>query len=51
LKGVDPKLAGQQLEALAKLKSGSLARLEGNAAIPGIILGSKLAQKPGHDAG
>src|SRR5687767_11735576 len=35
LKGVDPKLAGQQLEALAKLKSGSLARLEGNSAIPG----------------
>jgi lipoprotein-releasing system permease protein len=47
LKGVDPKLAGQQLEALAKLKSGSLTRLGEDAAIPGIILGSKLAQNLG----
>lgn len=47
IKGIDPSLAAHQFEALAKLKSGSLSRLEETKGMPGIILGSKLAQNLG----
>jgi lipoprotein-releasing system permease protein len=47
LKGVEPATAGLQAEMLLKLKQGSLKALEQPGAIPGIILGSKLAQNTG----
>ncbi len=47
LKGVDPQAAARQSDMLAHLKSGSLARLSATSGLPGIILGSKLAQSTG----
>jgi lipoprotein-releasing system permease protein len=47
LKGIEPSSAARQSEALAKLKEGSLAGLEKQGAMPGIVLGSKLAQNTG----
>src|SRR3954451_7526058 len=43
LKGVEPATAALQAEMLLKLKEGSLNALEQTSAMPGIILGSKLA--------
>jgi lipoprotein-releasing system permease protein len=47
LKGVDPSLAGRQTEMLLHLKSGSLERLKDTSGLPGIIMGSRLAQSTG----
>lgn len=47
LKGIEPTSAARQSEALAKLKQGSLNLLEKPAEMPGIVLGSKLAQNTG----
>ncbi len=47
LKGVDPVLAAQQNEMLTRLKEGSLKGIDQHEGIPGIILGSKLAQSTG----
>lgn len=47
LKGVDPGTAGQQSEMLMRLKEGSLSALEDGGRVPGVIVGSKLAQRTG----
>lgn len=47
LKGIDPASAARQSEALAKLKQGSLEGLDRPGKMPGIVLGSKLAQNTG----
>lgn len=47
LKGVEPGSAAQQSEMLSRLKAGSLQGIEGTDRIPGIIVGSKLAQSTG----
>jgi lipoprotein-releasing system permease protein len=47
LKGIEPASAAKQSEALANLKQGSLAGLDKAGAMPGIVLGSKLAQNTG----
>jgi lipoprotein-releasing system permease protein len=47
LKGIEPQSAAKQSEALANLKQGSLAGLDRPGAMPGIVLGSKLAQNTG----
>jgi lipoprotein-releasing system permease protein len=47
LKGVDPDAAVRQFDMLAHLKSGSVARLKGSDAFPGIVLGARLAQNTG----
>jgi lipoprotein-releasing system permease protein len=47
LKGVDPASAAQQAEMLTRLKEGSLKGIEESGSIPGIILGSRLAQSTG----
>jgi lipoprotein-releasing system permease protein len=49
LKGIDPVSAATQSEALANLKQGSLKDLEATPSdgLPGIILGSKLAENTG----
>ena len=47
LKGVDPASAAQQAEMLTRLKEGSLKGIEQREGIPGIILGSRLAQATG----
>ncbi|MBY0506969.1 MAG: ABC transporter permease [Bryobacteraceae bacterium] len=45
LKGIDPQSPTQRADVLKVLRSGSLDALEGD--LPGIILGSKLAQETG----
>lgn len=47
LKGVDPAVAAQQTEMLARLKSGSLDRLRVTGGLPGVILGARLAENIG----
>jgi lipoprotein-releasing system permease protein len=47
LKGIEPASAAKQSDALAKLKQGSLEGLEKTGGLPGIVLGSKLAQNTG----
>jgi len=47
LKGVEPSSAAGQFEILAHLKQGSLQDLNRSSGLPGIILGSKLAQALG----
>jgi lipoprotein-releasing system permease protein len=47
LKGVDPSTAAQQSEMLGHLKHGSLEDLNSTEGMPGIILGSRLAQNIG----
>src|SRR5689334_10122239 len=44
LKGVEPALAAEQTEMLAHLKEGSIKDLDRADTVPGIVLGSKLAQ-------
>jgi lipoprotein-releasing system permease protein len=47
LKGIDPSSAGEQAEMLTRLKEGSLQGIETTSGMPGIILGSRLAQATG----
>jgi lipoprotein-releasing system permease protein len=47
LKGVRPENAVKQTEMLGRLKAGSIERLRDTSGLPGIILGSKLAQNTG----
>jgi ABC-type transport system, involved in lipoprotein release, permease component len=47
LKGVDPATAGEQTDILKHLKAGSLAGLAEHDGLPGIVLGSRLAQGTG----
>jgi len=47
LKGIDPIQAPLQAEMLSHLKSGSISRLQDQAGLPGIVLGSRLAQNTG----
>ena len=47
LKGIEPASASQQVEMLQRLKEGSLQGISKEGAIPGIILGSRLAQNLG----
>jgi lipoprotein-releasing system permease protein len=47
LKGIDPSSGAQQAEMLSRLKEGSLRELQEGGSLPGIILGSKLAQSTG----
>jgi lipoprotein-releasing system permease protein len=47
LKGIDTRAELSASETLHHLKSGSLARLQEDAGLPGIIVGSKLAQDAG----
>ena len=47
LKGVDPRDELAASDTLKRLKSGSLDRLKEDSGLPGIILGSKLAQDGG----
>ncbi len=51
LKGVEPALAAEQTEMLAHLKEGSIKDLEQVDTVPGIVLGSKLAQSLGTSPG
>jgi lipoprotein-releasing system permease protein len=51
LKGVEPALAAEQTEMLAHLKEGSIKDLERADTVPGIVLGSKLAQSLGTSPG
>lgn len=51
LKGIDPALAGEQAEMLSRLKAGSLSGLHESGSLPGIILGSRLAQSTGMTLG
>jgi lipoprotein-releasing system permease protein len=45
LKGIDPN--GPMMDILRNLKHGSIARLSDTSGLPGIVLGSGLAQKTG----
>ncbi len=47
LKGIDPQSPSQRADVLKILKLGSLDQLTANDDLPGIILGSKLAQETG----
>ena len=47
LKGIDPRGELSTSETLRHLKSGSLARLQNDEGLPGIVVGSKLAQDAG----
>jgi lipoprotein-releasing system permease protein len=47
IKGIDVATAQQQSEVLHHLKQGSLQALNGTSGLPGIVLGSKLAQNTG----
>ncbi len=47
LKGIDPQSPIQRADVLKVLKAGSLDDLDADADLPGIILGSKLAQETG----
>jgi lipoprotein-releasing system permease protein len=47
LKGIDPNAPTQRADVLKVLKAGSLDDLDANDDLPGIILGSKLAQETG----
>src|SRR3954470_23330730 len=47
LKGIDPVQAPRQAEMLNNLKTGSITRLQDKTGLPGIILGSRLAQNTG----
>lgn len=47
LKGIDPRGELSTSETLRHLKSGSLSALQNDAGLPGIIVGSKLAQDAG----
>ncbi|MEJ7604746.1 MAG: FtsX-like permease family protein [Bryobacteraceae bacterium] len=47
LKGIDPDTSARQSEILANLKHGSLSMLNQTGKLPGIILGSRLAQNTG----
>ena len=51
LKGVEPDLAAEQTEMLAHLKEGSVKDLDATDTVPGIVLGSKLAQTLGTSTG
>ncbi|HUS06480.1 MAG TPA: ABC transporter permease [Bryobacteraceae bacterium] len=51
LKGVDPATARDQTDILRHLKAGSLAGLSAGDGMPGIILGSRLAQNTGMTLG
>jgi lipoprotein-releasing system permease protein len=47
LKGVDPEAGPLTNEVLRNLKAGSVTALKDNRGLPGVILGSKLAQNTG----
>lgn len=47
LKGVEPASAVLQAEMLSRLKEGSIRSIDGTGGMPGIVLGSKLAQSLG----
>jgi lipoprotein-releasing system permease protein len=47
LKGIDPTVAGGHHEMLRRLKEGSLDALNKTGGLPGIVLGSRLAQQTG----
>jgi lipoprotein-releasing system permease protein len=47
LKGVDPATATQQTDILRHLKAGSVSGLAEHDGLPGIVLGSRLAQNTG----
>ena len=47
LKGIDPQAPTQRADVIKILKAGSLDDLDANDELPGIILGSKLAQETG----
>lgn len=47
LKGIDPRGELATSETLRHLKSGSLSQLQNDAGLPGIVVGSKLAQDAG----
>ena len=51
LKGIDPGSAQQQTDVLKHLKQGSLQALDEPGKLPGIVLGSKLAQNTGMQLG
>jgi lipoprotein-releasing system permease protein len=47
IKGLDPSIAVEQTEMLGRLKEGSVERFKDSTGLPGIILGSRLAQNTG----
>jgi lipoprotein-releasing system permease protein len=47
LKGIDPDAGPKTNEVLANLKAGSVARLKDTSGLPGVIMGSKMAQNTG----
>lgn len=51
LKGIDPGSGQQQTDVLRHLKQGSLQGLDEPGKMPGIVLGSKLAQNTGMQLG
>ena len=51
IKGINFNAGAPVADALRKLKTGSLESLEGNGDLPGIVLGSRLAQNIGAVAG